>query len=137
MNWLNDIDRQAIFDIGIAQKHGDDLIKDLVNEPVKVIDFYSADLYGDIFKREECAALYSIYIKSGMYQCTRLYSRYTEKECQVFISDEYIWDITSDGKNANTYIWLWDEQAMLSWNVRAGVWYIKKVDGGTDDVGMA
>lgn len=127
MRWLDNIDPQAAFDIGAAHKFCDNLLK----EPVVVIDFYKADAYPDTLpteERERLDALYNINVQSGIYKCTRLYSRYTDKVCEVEVPAEHIWDITSDGKNSNTFIWLYGERAMLSWNVRAGVWYIKKVD---------
>ena len=127
MKWLNEIDAQAAFDIGAAHEYCANLLK----EPVVVMDFYKADSYPDTLptaERERLDALYRVHVQSGMYLCTRLYSRYTDRPCQVNVPAENIWDVTSDGKNCNTFIWLYKEQAMLSWNVRAGVWYIEKVD---------
>ena len=127
MKWLNEIDQQAAFDIGAAHEYCANLLK----EPVVVMDFYKADSYPDTLptaERERLDALYRVHVQSGMYLCTRLYSRYTDRPCQVNVPAENIWDVTSDGKNCNTFIWLYKEQAMLSWNVRAGVWYIEKVD---------
>ena len=127
MKWLNEIDPQAAFDIGVACAYCTNLLK----EPVVVMDFYKADACPNTPRTEEreiLDALYSVHVQSGTYRCTRLRSRYTDKPCQVSVSAENIWDVTSDGKNCNTFIWLYNAQAMLSWNVRAGVWYIEKVD---------
>ena len=127
MKWLNEIDQQAAFDIGAAHAY----CPNLLNEPVVVMDFYKADSCPDTLPTEEreiLDALYSVHVQSGTYLCTRLYSRYTDRPCQVSVAAENIWDVTSDGKNHNTFIWLYNKQAMLSWNVRAGVWYIEKVD---------
>lgn len=127
MKWLNDLDPQAVFDIGAASEYCENLLK----EPVVVMDFYKADAYPDTLptaERERLDALYNTLIPYGSYLCTRVYSRYTDRLCRITVSAEQIWDVTSDGKNCNTYIWLYNEQAMLAWNVRAGVWYIEKVD---------
>ena len=127
MKWLNEIDQQAACDIGAAHMYCPNLLK----EPVVVMDFYKADSCPDTLhtaERERLDALYSVHVQYGTYLCTRLYSRYTDRPCQVRVSAENIWDVTSDGKNHNTFIWMYNEQAMLSWNARAGVWYIEKVD---------
>lgn len=127
MEWLNELNQQAAFDIGAAQRYVDNIVM----ERVEVMDFYTADTCPDTIltpERERLEDLYMKYVQpSAKYQCTRLYSRFTRKDCQVDVWPENIWDVTSDGKNQNIYIWLYGEQAMLSWNVRAGVWYVKKV----------